>query len=576
MIKLLCLIIVVWIASVNAQGITNTLGGITADDKFIVENNNSKVGLVVTGEGNVGIGTLIPLYNMEERGLEVRGNNPVIIVNSIGSTSGGIQALYSNSTYRGIALWGTHNTTNLLFGYSIYPHGGTDFVPRMFIDNKNGRVGIGTISPAGNLHVNGDDGVLFTGTYGEGSFILPSGAGTRLMWYSQKAAFRAGSVDKLQWDDAYIGDYSTAMGSNTTARGDYSTAMGYSTLAFGDYSTAMGSNSTAWGVHSTAIGENTTARGKSSTALGGNTTARGIYSATMGNNTTASGPYSTAMGNGTTADGNQSTAMGYITTAVGNSSFAMGWNTVASGDYSTAMGIYTIASGKNSTAMGNSTIASGNYSIAMGSNTFAIGSYSTAMGNNTAADGDYSTAMGNNITITGEGSIFIGDNSPTVLTRNDDNYFYTRFVGGYSLYTDADGLSGVYMSNGANGWSSISDSTKKENFQKADGEYFLNSIANMNLGSWNYTNQKPEEFRHYGPMAQEIFHYFGNDDFGIIGNDTTLATTDMDGIIMIALQALEKRTTELQKQNEELRAENIDLLNRLSAVEDIFKFVLNE
>lgn len=45
-------------------------------------------------------------------------------------------------------------------------------------------------------------------------------------------------------------------------------------------------------------------------------------------------------------------------------------------------------------------------------------------------------------------------------------------------------------------------------------------------------------------MAQEIFHYFGKDDYGTIGNDTTLATADMDGIMMIALQALEKRTAE--------------------------------
>ncbi len=45
-------------------------------------------------------------------------------------------------------------------------------------------------------------------------------------------------------------------------------------------------------------------------------------------------------------------------------------------------------------------------------------------------------------------------------------------------------------------------------------------------------------------MAQEMFHYFGKDDYGTVGNDTTLATADMDGIMMIALQALEKRTAE--------------------------------
>jgi hypothetical protein len=76
-------------------------------------------------------------------------------------------------------------------------------------------------------------------------------------------------------------------------------------------------------------------------------------------------------------------------------------------------------------------------------------------------------------------------------------------------------------------------------------------------------------------MAQEIFHYFGKDDFGTIGNDTTLATADMDGIIMIALQALEKRTTEqaeLIKTFENKTNEQRDLIamltKRLEALEN--------
>ena len=76
-------------------------------------------------------------------------------------------------------------------------------------------------------------------------------------------------------------------------------------------------------------------------------------------------------------------------------------------------------------------------------------------------------------------------------------------------------------------------------------------------------------------MAQEIFHYCGKDDFGTIGNDTTLATADMDGIIMIALQALEKRTTEqaeLIKTFENKTNEQRDLIamltKRLEALEN--------
>lgn len=43
------------IGFINAQGITNTLGGNTAADKFIVENNSGSEILTVTGDGNVDV-----------------------------------------------------------------------------------------------------------------------------------------------------------------------------------------------------------------------------------------------------------------------------------------------------------------------------------------------------------------------------------------------------------------------------------------------------------------------------------------------------------------------------------------
>ena len=66
--KLIYLILVGMIVSINAQGITNTLGGNTSADKFIVENSDSDEGLVVTGEGNVGIGTNTPNESLDVDG----------------------------------------------------------------------------------------------------------------------------------------------------------------------------------------------------------------------------------------------------------------------------------------------------------------------------------------------------------------------------------------------------------------------------------------------------------------------------------------------------------------------------
>jgi hypothetical protein len=224
------------------------------------------------------------------------------------------------------------------------------------------------------------------------------------------------------------------------------------------------------------------------------------------------------------------------------------WDAANIGAYSSAMGANTKASGRSSTAMGNLTTASGPHATAMGYSTTASGESSTAMGNYTTASGDYSTAIGYCVSTNGFGSCIIGDNSTGTVTNSSmSNQMTMRFANGYHLYSSSDLTTGVSISAGGSSWSTISDSTKKEHFAKANGEYFLQSISQLRLGSWNYKGQNAQHYRHYGPMAQEIFHYFGKDQNGTIGNDTILASADMDGIMMICLQALEKRTSELQR-----------------------------
>jgi hypothetical protein len=47
-------------------------------------------------------------------------------------------------------------------------------------------------------------------------------------------------------------------------------------------------------------------------------------------------------------------------------------------------------------------------------------------------------------------------------------------------------------------------------------------------------------------MAQDFFAAFGHDGLGQIGSETTINSGDLAGILMIAVQALEKRTAELK------------------------------
>jgi hypothetical protein len=65
-------------------------------------------------------------------------------------------------------------------------------------------------------------------------------------------------------------------------------------------------------------------------------------------------------------------------------------------------------------------------------------------------------------------------------------------------------------------------------------------------------------------MAQNFFAAFGNDGVGTIGTPTTINSGDMAGILMIAVQALEK-------QNREVKAENADLKARLERLEELIQ-----
>ncbi len=133
-----------------------------------------------------------------------------------------------------------------------------------------GNVGIGTTTPVAALTVAGDGAILATGTSGSGISVPNLGAGTRMMWIPSKAAFRAGTVDGTQWNNANVGSYSVAFGNNTTASGSYSVAFGNSTTASGDRSAAFGNSNSTSGDFSTVFGAGNIATSYGSTTIGVN------------------------------------------------------------------------------------------------------------------------------------------------------------------------------------------------------------------------------------------------------------------------------------------------------------------
>ena len=220
------------------------------------------------------------------------------------------------------------------------------------------------------------------------------------------------------------------------------------------------------------------------------------------------------------------------------------------GESNTAIGLGALianTTGNRNNATGASALqrnATGTNNTASGVQTLftnTTGSFNTAIGNGadvTAENLNNATAIGSNALVNASNKVRLGNGAVTVI-------------------------------EGQVPFTASSDKTKKENFQPVDGEEVLGKIRGFELSSWNFIGHDPKKFRHYGPMAQDFFAAFGHDGVGEIGTETTINSGDLAGILMIAVQALEKRTAELkQKQAQiavlESRLEALELRNNQS------------
>jgi uncharacterized small protein (DUF1192 family) len=257
---------------------------------------------------------------------------------------------------------------------------------------------------------------------------------------------------------------------------------------------------------------------------GGNNTATGqnaLRSNTNGFNNTAMGLdalFSNTTGGGNTATGQaalRSNTTGGDNTAMGV--LALQVNTT--GSFNAAMGsagLFANTTGRFNTAMGNNALSFNT----TGSNNTAVGDGA----NVSVGDLTNATAIGANATVNASNKIRLGNTLVTVI-------------------------------QGQVGFTSVSDAHQKENFLPVDGEATLDKLRQFTVGSWNLKGQDPTQFRHYGPTAQEFFAAFGQDDLGTIGSETTITSTDIEGIMLLAIQALERRTAALQEELARVQAE---------------------
>src|SRR6266849_6593591 len=309
---------------------------------------------------------------------------------------------------------------------------------------------------------------------------------------------------------------------------------------FGTDNTFIGKNAgnfTMSGPSNTAIGINAlqnNSAGFHNTATG----AVALQNNTIGRDNTANGV--TALFGNTIGDAN--TAIG---SAALQSNFA--------GNHNTASGVSALFSnitGNNNTATGVSALASntaGYSNTASGSNALL----SNTTGNFNTASGSFAllhNTTGNNNTALGTGAdVSAGDLS------NATAIGFQAIVNASNKIRFGNGQ--VSVIEGQVPYTYTSDRNEKENFKAVDAEAVLAKLRGLSVTSWNYKGQDAKQCRHYGPVAQDFFAAFVHDAVGTIGTPTTITSGDLDGILMIAAQALEKRTVEQQKEIAALKAE---------------------
>ncbi len=256
--------------------------------------------------------------------------------------------------------------------------------------------------------------------------------------------------------------------------------------------------------------------------------------------------------------GRDNTAMGVralLSNRAGGGNVASGYSAMefnTDGYYNVATGESALrqnTTGGENTAIGNLAVASnttGRENVGVG----AIVLFSNTTGGFNVAIGKQALARNT----TGSKNIAIGYLAE-VASENLNNAIA---IGAEAVVNASNkirlGNSAVTVIEAQVGLTVVSDRNAKEGFAVPDAEAILQKVAQVPVTTWNYIGHDPKLNRHYGPMAQDFFAAFGHDTVGRVGDDRSINSSDLSGILMVAVQALEKRTTELTSQNDELRS----------------------
>ena len=299
-------------------------------------------------------------------------------------------------------------------------------------------------------------------------------------------------------------------------------------------------------------GYHNTASGNLATVGGGQTNqASAVYATVGGGLSNKTSATASTIGGGQL---NQTSGMfATIGGGYGNSA-SNRYATVAGGQSNQASGLYAISGGgTGNQAKGYaSTIGGGSNNIASGQTATVPGGYYNR------AEGRSSFAAGQRAYAGHDGAFVWADSSMDkgYFESEMANQFAVRATGGVRFVLGIDSTTGdpTWTCSAADGgsWSCSSDRALKENLVLAEPQQALEQLAQVPVYYWN---AKGGGSRHIGPMAQDFAAAFA------VGEDnTSLATIDLDGAALAAIQGLYAENQDLKAQVEHLEA-------RLTALE---------
>ena len=330
---------------------------------------------------------------------------------------------------------------------------------------------------------------------------------------------------------------------NTAAAKVATIGGGYNNLASGDGSSIGGGNSnltSGWGA-TVGGGAGNTASGHGAVIAGGGGWDEGTSSVITN---TASGDWSTIGGgreNRVTSDGSTISGGGYNTIEGGGA-----WHTVGGGVENTVTG------------EGHATVGGGYRNTASGGGATVPG------GENNHAEGYFSFAAGRRAHAQHDGTFVWADSEDHPFRSNFADQFSVRSTAGSRFVLAIDGVgTPTWLCTVADGgsWACSTPMQLNEIESVVDGAEILGRLSQVPITTWSVENQGAT-VRHIGPLAQDFY-----DAFGLGENDQRIATIDLDGVALAAIQGLNAQNQALQAENAAMRSMLEDLEARVIALE---------